>query len=93
MRPPTEIVKRVRQTEKGARVAQHDQYLLEVSAGANKPEIRKAVEELFNVEVRHVNTLTTHGKWRRLQGRRGRRPDSKNAIVTLAEGEKIEVKS
>ena len=93
MRPPTEIVKRVRQTEKGMRVAQHDQYLLDVAPGANKPEIRKAVEELFNVEVRHVNTLTTHGKWRRLQGRRGRRPDSKKAVVTLAKGQKIELKT
>ena len=92
MRPPTDIVKRVRQTEKGARVAQHDQYLLEVTADANKPEIRKAVEALFNVTVRRVTTLTTHGKWRRLQGRRGRRPDSKKAVVTLAKDQKIEVK-
>ncbi len=92
MRPPTDIVKHVRQTEKGARIAQQDQYLLEVDASANKPEIRKAVEELFNVTVRRVNTLTTHGKWRRLQGRRGRRPDSKKAVVTLAKGQKIEMK-
>ena len=93
MRPATDIVKRVRQTEKGTRIAQHGQYLLEVDAGANKPEIRKAVEELFDVTVRHVNTLRTHGKWRRLQGRRGRRSDSKKAVVTLAQGQKIEVKS
>ena len=93
MRPPTEIVKHVRQTEKGARVAQHDQYLLEVATDANKPEIRKAVEELFNVKVRHVNTLTTHGKWRRLRAQWGRRPDSKKAVVTLAKGQKIEMKS
>ena len=93
MRPPTEIVKHVRETEKGARIAQHDQYLLEVAAGANKPEIRKAVEELFNVKVLHVNTLTTHGKWRRLQARWGRRSDSKKAVVTLAKGQKIEMKN
>ncbi len=51
------------------------------------------MEELFNVKERHVNTLMAHGKWRRLQARRGRRPDSKKAVVTLAKGQKIEMKS
>lgn len=93
MRPATDIVKRVLQTEKGARVAQQDQYLVEVAPDANKIEIRQAVEQLFNVTVRHVNTQNHHGKWRRLSTRWGRRPDWKKAIVTLVKGQKIEVKT
>ena len=92
MRPATDIVKRVLQTEKGARLAKQNQYLLDVSPDANKIEIRQAVQELFNVTVTDVNTLITHGKWRRLNLQRGRRSDRKKAIVTLAKGQKIEVK-
>jgi len=93
MRPATEIVKAVLQTEKGARLAKHDQYLVSVALDANKVEIRKAVEQLFNTKVLKVNTQIGHGKWRRLQARWGQRPDRKRAIVTLAKGHKIEVKS
>lgn len=93
MRPATEIVKRVLQSEKAARIAKHDQYLLDVSPTANKTEIRHAVQELFKVTVTDVNTLVTHGKWRRLQAKVGRRSDRKKAIVTLARGQKIEVKA
>ena len=50
-RPATEVVKTVLQTEKGARVSKHDQYLLRVALDANKVEIRQAVEELFDVKV------------------------------------------
>ena len=91
MRPATEIVKRVLQTEKGSRIAAHDQYLIEAALDANKVEIRNAVETLFNVTVKHVTTMITHGKRRRLQGRWGRRSDRKKAVVTLAKGQKIEV--
>ncbi len=93
MRPATEIVRGVLQTEKGSRLAQHGQYLLEVALDTNKVEIRSAVEQLFNVKVTNVTTQITHGKWRRLQARWGRRPDRKKAFVTLAKGQKIEVKS
>ena len=93
MRPPTDVVRRLLQTEKGTRLAARGQYLVDVTPDANKPEIRRAVEELFNVKVLKVNTQVTHGKWRRLQGRWGRRPDRKKALVTLAKGQKIEVKS
>jgi large subunit ribosomal protein L23 len=92
MRPPTDVVRRVLQTEKGARLAAHGQYLVDVLPDANKAEIRRAVEELFSVKVLKVNTQVTHGKWRRLQARWGRRPDRKKAIVTLAKGQTIEVK-
>jgi large subunit ribosomal protein L23 len=93
MRPATEIVKQVLQTEKGARLAKHDQYLVRVALDANKVEIRQAVEELFNVTVTKVNTLIGHGKWRRLSNRWGRRPNWKRAIVSVTKGQKIEVKT
>lgn len=90
MRPATEIIKGVRQTEKGARITTHDQYLIEVAPDANKVEIREAVEQLFHVKVTNVNTQMCHGKWRRVRYQWGRRPDWKKAFVTLAKGQKIE---
>lgn len=93
MRPATSVVRAVRQSEKGVRLQGQDQYILDVAPDANKVEIREAVERLFNVKVRGVNTMACHGKWRRLQARWGRRPDWKKAVVTLAKGQKIEVKS
>ena len=92
MRPATDIIRGVRQTEKSTRVGAHGQYLLDVAHDANKIEIREAVEQLFNVKVTGVNTLITHGKWRRLQSQWGRRTDRKKAIVTLAKGQKIDIK-
>ena len=93
MRHATEIVRGVRQTEKGARVAAHNQYVLDVAFDANKAEIRQAAEQLFQVKVLKVNTQVRHGKWRRLGARIGRRRDWKNALVTVAKGQKIEVKT
>lgn len=90
MRAPTDVVKGLWQTEKGTRLASHDQYGLRVAVDANKVEIRQAVETLFKVSVRRVNTHVAHGKWRRLSVRWGRRPDWKKAFVTLAKGQKIE---
>ena len=91
MRPATEIIRAVRQSEKGTRLAKYDQYLVDVATDANKVEIREAVERLFRVKVTKVNTQNCHGKWRQLRVRWGRRPDWKKAIVTLAKGQKIEV--
>lgn len=91
MRQATDIVRGLLQTEKGARLAARDQYLLKVALDANKVEIRKAVETLFNVHVLGVNTQIRHGKWRRLSNHWGRRPDWKEAFVRLAKGQKIEV--
>ena len=93
MRPATDIVTGVRQTEKGARLARYDQYIVNVAVDANKVEIREAVEELFGVQVTQVNTQTCHGKWRRLGARGGRRAAWKKAIVTLIKGQKIELKT
>lgn len=93
MRPATDIVRAIRQTEKGTRLAKYDQYLVDVAVDANKVEIREAVERLFRVKVTKVNTQNCHGKWRQLRVHWGRRPDWKKAIVTLAKGQKLEVKT
>lgn len=93
MRPATDIVRRLLQTEKGTRANKADQYIIEVDPNSNKVEIRQAIEELFKVKVRQVNTQVGHGKWRRLSNQWGRRPDRKKAIVTLEKGQKIEVKA
>jgi large subunit ribosomal protein L23 len=91
MLPVTKIVKAVHITEKGARLAGQNQYLLKVAPTANKIEIREAVEKLFNVNVKKVTTINYEGKWRRLTNQVGRRPNWKKAIVTVAEGQKIEL--
>ena len=86
------IIRGIRQTEKGARLARHRQYVLEVDKDANKQQIKQAAESLFKVSVVKVNTLRMQGKWRRLTGRWGRRPAWKKAIVTVGEGQKVELK-
>jgi len=88
----TEVIKGVRQTEKGTRLARVRQYVLEVAKEANKLQIKQAAESLFKVTVKKVNTQRYQGKWKRLSGRWGRRPEWKKAIVTLGEGQKIELK-
>ena len=63
----------------------------EVPLDATKPEIKLAVERLFEVEVRAVNTIRVKGKTKRFRGRPGRRSDYKKAVVTLAEGQSIDL--
>ena len=87
-----EVIKAVRQTEKATRIAGARQYILEVARDANKLEIKQAAEARFKVTVLKVNTQRCRGKWRRLSGRWGKRPDWKKAIVSVAEGQKIELK-
>lgn len=86
-----DIIKTVRVTEKGARQAETlNQYTVVADRRANKPQIRSAVEELFQVKVLRVNTMNVAGKKRRkLTKQRGTTPDWKKAIVTLKEGDKI----
>jgi large subunit ribosomal protein L23 len=74
-------------TDSGIRNAYH----FRVPVDANKVEVRKAVEALFGVKVIRVNTLRVGGKTRRRGWRAGRAPDWKKAMVTLAEGETIDV--
>ena len=92
MRDPRQIIVRPIITEKTtANQMEHNQYAFEVLGDANKHEIRHAVEHLFNVHVAHVRTANQRGKWRRRGVHVGKRPNWKKAVVTLVEGETIEV--
>jgi large subunit ribosomal protein L23 len=86
-----DIIKTVRLTEKGTRQSeQHNQYTVVADRRANKPQIKRAVQELFKVKVLAVNTLNVRGKARRQRtAQAGKAPDWKKAIVTLKEGDKI----
>ena len=77
-------------TEKATLLSEHNQVAFRVAMTATKPQIRKAIEELFKVKVTGVNTLRVKGKTKRFRGRMGRRSDYKKAIVTLAEGQSID---
>jgi len=78
-------------TEKSTLVSEHNQVVFNVRRDATKPDIKAAVEQLFNVKVRAVNTLNRKGKFKRFKGIVGRRSDVKKAIVTLEEGQRIDI--
>src|SRR5918998_4949213 len=78
-------------TEKSTLLSEQNAVVFKVASGATKPEIKAAVEALFNVSVTGVNTITQKGKTKRWKGRPYRRTDMKKAIVTLAEGQSIDV--
>ena len=80
-------------TEKSTLISEHNQVAFRVAPNATKPEIKAAVEALFDVKVTGVNTLVQKGKTKRWRGRPYTRSDVKKAIVTLAEGEMIDVTS
>lgn len=88
-----DVIKTVRVTEKGAsQASKHNQYTVVADKRANKIEIRKAVEELFKVKVVRVNTLNVRGKLRRQRtASQGWTPSWKKAIVTLKDGDKIDL--
>ena len=86
-----DIVRRPVITEKATHGSEHNQVTFEVALDASKPEIKRAVENLFDVKVTSVNTLRVKGKKKRFKGRFGRRSDYKKAIVTLGEGQHIDV--
>ncbi len=78
-------------TEKSTRCSQHGQVTFNVPKTATKPEIKTAVETLFEVKVKGVNTLVAKGKTKRFRGIIGKRNDTKKAIVTLEDGQTIDV--
>ncbi|WAJ30814.1 50S ribosomal protein L23 [Antarcticirhabdus aurantiaca] len=78
-------------TEKSTLLSESNQVVFNVPKTASKPEIKAAVEALFGVKVTAVNTLVRKGKVRRFRGRPGRQSDQKKAIVTLADGQSIDV--
>jgi large subunit ribosomal protein L23 len=80
-------------TEKSTLLSEHNAVVFKVADSATKPEIKAAVEALFDVKVVGVNTLTQKGKTKRWKGRPYRRSDVKKAVVTLAPGQSIDVTS
>ena len=78
-------------TEKSTMASEHGKVVFRVATNATKPEIKAAVEALFNVNVANVNTLNRAGKTKRFRGIAGKRSGYKRAIVTLADGQSIDV--
>ena len=78
-------------TEKATNVSEHNQVIFRVPLTATKREVKAAVEGLFNAKVTAVNTIRVRGKAKRFRGQLGQRSDYKKAIVTLAEGQRIDV--
>ena len=78
-------------TEKATKLTDHNQVVFRVPLTATKPAISKAVEELFKVKVKAVNTVTVKGKSKAFRGTRFKRSDFKKAIVTLEEGHQIDI--
>jgi large subunit ribosomal protein L23 len=80
-------------TEKATMASEHNAVVFKVTNDATKPQIKAAVEALFGVKVKSVNTLTQKGKTKRWKGKPYTRSDVKKAVVTLAEGQSIDVTS
>ena len=78
-------------TEKSTFVSENNQVVFNVARDASKPEIKAAVEALFGVKVKAVNTMLRKGKVKRFRGVKGRQSDVKKAVVTLVEGQSIDI--
>ena len=78
-------------TEKATTASEHNKIMFKVARNATKPQIKEAVEKLFDVKVKSVNTLVRKGKMKAFKGRLGELSDVKKAIVTLEEGHRIDV--
>jgi large subunit ribosomal protein L23 len=90
VKDPRSIIRRALVTEKGTALREAaNQYQFEVATRANKIEIKKAVQKIFNVKVREVRTMTMPGKAKRMGRYLGHRPDWKRAVVTLEPGQTI----
>jgi large subunit ribosomal protein L23 len=86
-----ELIRRPVITEKATMGSEHNQVTFRVPLEATKPEIKAAIESVFKVKVKAVNTLRVEGKTKLWRGRAGKRVDFKKAMVTLAEGNTIDV--
>jgi large subunit ribosomal protein L23 len=84
------LIKRPIITEKTTRLMEQNKYCFVVDPRANKTQIKQAIEEIFKVKVRSVNTLNFLGKIKRMGRHEGRRPSWKRAVVTLEKGSRIE---
>ena len=91
MKNPHDIVKVLLRTEKGGNIMSLNKYLFWVDKSSNKVEIKKAIEVIYKVKVNGVNTIIVKGKPKRVRYAMGKTSDWKKAIVTLKEGDKIDV--
>lgn len=91
MKNPRDILKKPLITEKSNSLLSENKYTFLVDLNANKIEIRQAVEDLFKVKVEKVNTMRVKGKIKRVRRVPGRTPERKKAIVTLRDGDRIEI--
>ncbi len=80
-------------TEKSTMASEHNQVVFDVAIDSTKPQIKAAIEELFSVKVKAVNVNIRKGKTKKFRGINGRRKDVKKAIVTLVEGQVIDIAS
>jgi large subunit ribosomal protein L23 len=78
-------------TEKATLLSEQNKVVFKIALDASKDEVASAVEAIYNVKVTKVNTIVTKGKTKRFKGIKGRRNDVKKAIVTLAEGQAIDI--
>ena len=78
-------------TEKATNLTEQNKVVFRVAPKATKPQIKEAVEKLFDVKVKSVNTLVTKGKVKMFRGTRGQRSDVKKAVVTLEAGQSIDI--
>ena len=86
-----EIIKNMLRTEKGVSMEKGRKYVFRVASAATKPDVKKAVEEIYKVKVASVNIVTVSGKRKRVRTQYGYTIDWKKAVVTLKENNKIEV--
>jgi large subunit ribosomal protein L23 len=86
-----DVVRRPLITEKSTLASEHGQVVFQVAVDATKPEIKAAVETLFGVKVKAVNTLRQKGKVKVFRGKKGKRVNTKKAMVTLEEGQSIDM--
>src|SRR3989338_399358 len=87
------VVRKPLLTEKSTKASEQNKVIMNVALDATKPEIKKAVEDIFKVKVEAVNTLRVKGKTKRFRGIAGQRNDQKKAVITLAEGSSIDIGS
>lgn len=85
-----DIVKSLIRSEKSTMNEPQGKYLFLIAKGANKIQVKKAVEEIYKVKVAAVNTFVAPGKLKRVRHQLGKTPDLKKAVVTLKEGQKID---
>ena len=91
MKDPRDVIIRPVVSEKSYAGLERSSYTFLVDARANKTEIKEAIQQIWNVRVINVNTMNRQGKVKRTRLSTGKRPDQKRAVVTLAEGDTIEI--